>query len=1567
MGKLFDRIKTKTGGTVTPSVTAPVSKPTGKTGGLYARIAEKKKATEAGAEAERTRMADMKARQPVAELLAPTPSPAIFSQRTNNSTPMTTEGKGTVGGVMDFAKAVGQGTARSIASAGLTIAKKIDPRADILQAEDFESYFNQALIENVFGTEPNKSIEDRIVESEPKVKAWGEKLTELANEPTLNARERFVVRTLGALAQEKPTELSFTGIMGMVGLDLSGVGGLEKNALKAIVDANTVEDAVKIMRNMGLSDDMIKKYALDVTNAKDEARAKELFNLIAKDSEITKNAKESAKIADDTTPQPNQIGQTNEMVGDKPVNKDIAYHGTPFSESVTKEGFKPSKTGYFGEGVYLSRDAETSKKFSNYSNNNSVMEDSGDGTFANINTGEKTKVGTPKLLRIDLSGLKLQRITFDEWSAELEKLRSESGVLPKDYDNVVQARLRKPGYDGIDVPAVGKWDEEQILIYPESANKLKVIADDVPPVRTSGDPAEITKSIAEKYRAAGPSEAMPEYTKADEIFSDIATELELSEPGKRFFIPQEDTMDYLVTGSHSTFPKWIPENLRSSDLFSKMMKGLDLENLKYPEGNRPKQRALYDALLDEMDARLGVDTSYERGLIKEIYENPNSRAIAEAGSGSVGRGSKQLPTPAGLPRITGKVPTTNKGGGGSIATRIRRNMAGDPPKKIVRTETQVLKTKLREQAKGARAGKKAGRTEARIEILAKLRVESADVSRVKESIVDFVKNTLDTKDRGKALVLVRDAETQKDIIKAFARINRWAEEAEKTKMRNEIVKMQKSIMDSPSIAVDYKARVKELMGDFELKGHREDTLERLQKTREFLESEAAKGNDIEVPRRVLKALELLNRVPFEEITLSQMQGLLHEIRLIEDLGRTKFKSMEAVWEIQKDRILTEVAEQGAEPINATELLKPEIGERLTITQKMKNFVWDMGNKMARIDKSITPMDSVFDLLDGGRGTYDGANYRFFKGQVDAGYGRYIGRKNALQEPIVELATKHGLDDSNFERMGVIAAKDQEGGMEKLIGSGYTEDQVNKIILTPEEQEVLDKMRSVMDTQFPEIADVMRRVYNKPVTKVKNYFSFMTDWKAMDESEVFQRFGAQEPEQFGAPKKNVEAGFTMARVGGNQKIKINALEVFVQHTDNTSYLVELGETTKMLGEVARSPRYAQLVGDSGQLMVSEWIDVVARKGGSAGAQTIPILDTLRRNVGAGILGLKLSTIAIQPTSVIDGMGFIGAKYGSKGVANFLGDPAWRKFVANMPEITDRLGGEFALRELTDDTLFQEIQRKGFIPLQMLDQMSAGMVAAGAYERKMVELGRAIDFNTVDPKALAYAQLAVRRTQSSGSFKDVPLAVSRGNLTGNRSLDRAILQFQNFLLTRWSRIRHDALRAGINTKDPKKAIPIFTAIIFSAIAASGMRLGVNKIQDFITGKDDEDSVAEDLQKSFMFEMTGNVPFMGTAVSMAVYDGEFFPILDAPKGVIQGLNQALNGTTEQSKLKGITKFGTSITTLLGLPGSAQAEKLIRDSIGNAPSKGSGSKSMKTPAGLPKLPENKKSLPTPPGLPKI
>lgn len=146
--------------------------------------------------------------------------------------------------------------------------------------------------------------------------------------------------------------------------------------------------------------------------------------------------------------------------------------------------------------------------------------------------------------------------------------------------------------------------------------------------------AQKEASIRAIYHSTGPSSIGPEFTKAEEELSNLTTEMQLSVPGQRLFT------DEGVKGIPSTFPSWVPDNLRSTDLFNKVITPLQkLETIKYPEGNRPKQRALVDAVLDQLDARLGVDTSHLRSDILNSYDTiAEQRKLAKVSGGSVAGG-----------------------------------------------------------------------------------------------------------------------------------------------------------------------------------------------------------------------------------------------------------------------------------------------------------------------------------------------------------------------------------------------------------------------------------------------------------------------------------------------------------------------------------------------------------------------------------------------------------------------------------------------------------------------------------------------------------------------------------------------------------------------------------------------------------------------------------------------------------------------------------------------------------------------------------------------------------------
>jgi hypothetical protein len=865
----------------------------------------------------------------------------------------------------------------------------------------------------------------------------------------------------------------------------------------------------------------------------------------------------------------------------------------------------------------------------------------------------------------------------------------------------------------------------------------------------------------------------------------------------------------------------------------------------------------------------------------------------------------------------------------------------EPEKMITKKESQLLKMKLRAEAKGATEGMR----EARAEIISQLRITRTDTSDIRKQITDYVKQALDPKDRGKANVLIRDAKDQEDLVKAFIRIDTWAENAEKKAIRNDVISSVKKAIESPAVAVDYKAKIKEVIDEFELKGHLGRTLEKLQATKKYIDERLSAGEDIEIPQRIWNSLKILTRKPYDELTISELKGLQDEVKILDVVGRMKWATFKDIYNLEQTAIKDALVE-GTTPMERKEKITAKIGERLSTSQAFKNHVISMQNEAQKVDKVVLPMDALFDWLDGAKGTFSGANMRLIKNKIDRGWNLYQTLKDDIQDPIVEKAIQLKMKDTNMERIGFVAAREQEGGMAKLEQLGYTEDEVNAVKLTTDEQTMLDMMRGAMEKEYPYVVDIMRKVYNQPVGKVKNYFSFMTDWSKTDEAEIYKRMGPG-AEEFGLPTKTVEQGFTIPRRAmAKQKIKLNAMSIFLRHTDNTSYLRALGRDIKMLFEIANSDEYRKASGDLGQLLVLEWLDLMARKGGSAGAKKIALIDTMRKNIGVGMIGLKLSSAAVQWTEVIPAMGLIGPEYGMKGIFNVATSHDWREFIMKFPEIRNRAGGETAIRELIDGSAFRKLQAKAFVPLQLVDTWGATSVAAGAYEKKMRELGKEIDLSKEpNQEAMEYAQQIVRRNQGVAGYKDVPLAISRGALTGSTSIDRAFLQFQNFVLFRWSRIRYEALKVGGETKDPLKAAGILFWTLVGMIAAVGTKMGVDALSDFVTGKVRKDTQA---MKKMIYEIVGSVPFLGNLYGSYLYDNELIPIFSAPSEALQDLKKALTSKNANTRARGLSGFITTLMTLMGVPGMLQTEQLLKKAI---PSE--------TPKQL--MPPSKKS-PTPP-----
>jgi hypothetical protein len=126
------------------------------------------------------------------------------------------------------------------------------------------------------------------------------------------------------------------------------------------------------------------------------------------------------------------------------------------------------------------------------------------------------------------------------------------------------------------------------------------------------------------YLNAGESD-IEGYKKIDAVLSEIMTLLELAEPGYKLQNP--DTLEF--SGVPSTFPKWIPDNARTSeDVYWLMQNFDDVHKFSYPTKRiETKRRNFVNELFEQLDIELDVSTSVIREEIMKIYEQYENKAI----------------------------------------------------------------------------------------------------------------------------------------------------------------------------------------------------------------------------------------------------------------------------------------------------------------------------------------------------------------------------------------------------------------------------------------------------------------------------------------------------------------------------------------------------------------------------------------------------------------------------------------------------------------------------------------------------------------------------------------------------------------------------------------------------------------------------------------------------------------------------------------------------------------------------------------------------------------------------
>lgn len=204
------------------------------------------------------------------------------------------------------------------------------------------------------------------------------------------------------------------------------------------------------------------------------------------------------------------------------------------------------------------------------------------------------------------------------------------------------------------------------------------------------------------------------------------------------------------------------------------------------------------------------------------------------------------------------------------------------------TEISLLKKKLRDEARGARAGVRIGRIETREKMLAKVKAKRLDIKGFKEQVKKYAKENLTTIDRERILLEVERVKGKGSMQSVMDKLtdmeDRYLADISRDDLKATLKGIRKSLR-SGLVRPEYKAKISEVIGEVDPVKMTDKTKLRLGKLATFIEQ----NPDHNVPDYVLRDLNRLDRKPLGEMTKEEVDNVKFSLKHLKHLNDLKNK------------------------------------------------------------------------------------------------------------------------------------------------------------------------------------------------------------------------------------------------------------------------------------------------------------------------------------------------------------------------------------------------------------------------------------------------------------------------------------------------------------------------------------------------------------------------------------------------------------------------------------------------------------------------------------------------------
>jgi hypothetical protein len=597
-----------------------------------------------------------------------------------------------------------------------------------------------------------------------------------------------------------------------------------------------------------------------------------------------------------------------------------------------------------------------------------------------------------------------------------------------------------------------------------------------------------------------------------------------------------------------------------------------------------------------------------------------------------------------------------------------------------------------------------------------------------------------------------------------------------------------------SIDQDYLERAQGLLEQVDLKQRTGRFLDRQESYEAWAREQEDAGRDMIVPPSFAATL---GTTSWSRLTVDQLLGLDAAVKQIMHLGRLKQKLIDAKDERDYEAVVGEaITAAGGLPQKPSDISFDELGW----FDRGKSFVLSF-------DASMLKMETVFDWLDRGpKGVFNRVVFQRF---VDAQEKRRLRTADMMRQ--LEVARMR-IPEATRRRWGrkitltmidpetgrpAVMTRDKliamalnmgnEGNIRKLAGGyGWNEQSILDALnteLSPEEWSFVQETWDIIDTLWPDIAALERRVNGVEPEKVEaremwvgfgrtaqklrgGYYPVVYDPTRSLDTERQNAVSGDKLFESAYRRSNTRAGSTNERTKVERPVLLS-LSVLSRHIGEVIHDITHREAVidahRFLNDKRVITAVRSALGEHVQKQFNPWLQHIANEFAydAQGMGAVEkLVKGLRTNATFVGMGFRVSTTMMQLAGFFNTAERIGTRWTAEGIYRVGKSPvesmryvlATSQEVAARTETLDRDIRDAIQREQSKFGFLSDAKKFGFYFIGMMDRFVSTAGWIGAYNKALYE-------GATETDAVAFADKAVRQSQGSGAAKDLA-AIQRG---------------------------------------------------------------------------------------------------------------------------------------------------------------------------------------------------------------